>query len=55
MYAQIGGGGKVKAYTYCLKRYFLLSKNVHGVQKSVTFERMYSMDEPLFIHFLIIY
>ena len=55
---RLGERVKVKAYTYCLKRYFLLSKSVHGegVQKSVTFdEHTYFMDDPLFIHFLIIY
>ena len=44
-----GGGVKLKVYTYCLKRYFLLSKSVHGGgggQKNVTFERTHFMDDP---------
>ena len=29
------GGVNLKAYTYCLKRYFLLPKSVHGVVRKV--------------------
>ena len=42
---RLGVGVKVKAYTYCLKIYFLLSKSVgKGFRKFD--ERTYLMDEP---------
>ena len=51
MYAQMGegGGGQAKiAYTYCLKRYILLSKYVHGVRgEGCYIECMYFMGDPI--------
>ena len=45
MHGEHGEGVRLTAYTYCLKRHFLLSKNVRG--GGVTFERTYFMDDPI--------